>query len=451
MSLKSLFAPKDMTTGKPMKRIAQFALPMIIGNIAQQLYSTVDSIVVGKYVGDNALAAVGSSGPIYNLLLVLFIGISTGAGITVSQYFGAKKREELSYAIGNCISLIAIASGIIMLVGPLVSTPLLRLLGTPESIIEWCSNYLRILLFGVAGCGFYNILSGVLRGLGDSMSALLYLLVATVINIGLDVYFVAGLGMGVPGVALATVIAQSVSAVLCVLKLMKLKEVFDLKPHYIKINPAFASQIIRLGLPSGLTQAIMSMAMIVVQSLTNSFGEMFIAANVIIMRVDGFAMMPNFSFGNAMTTFAGQNIGARKLDRVKQGAKEGTILGLSVSTVITLVLVLFGDKLMMLFTETPELLALSFRNLRILAVGYIAMAVTQCLSGTMRGAGDTMSPMWISMITTFVVRIPIAYGLAWLTGRSECIQISLVCSWIIGSIITTLVYRKGAWKNKALD
>lgn len=451
MSLKSLFAPKDMTTGKPMKRIAQFALPMIIGNIAQQLYSTVDSIVVGKYVGDNALAAVGSSGPIYNLLLVLFIGISTGAGITVSQYFGAKKREELSYAIGNCISLIAIASGIIMLVGPLVSTPLLRLLGTPESIIEWCSNYLRILLLGVAGCGFYNILSGVLRGLGDSMSALLYLLVATVINIGLDVYFVAGLGMGVPGVALATVIAQSVSAVLCVLKLMKLKEVFDLKPHYIKINPTFASQIIRLGLPSGLTQAIMSMAMIVVQSLTNSFGEMFIAANVIIMRVDGFAMMPNFSFGNAMTTFAGQNIGARKLDRVKQGAKEGTILGLSVSTVITLILVLFGDKLMMLFTETPELLALSFRNLRILAVGYIAMAVTQCLSGTMRGAGDTMSPMWISMITTFVVRIPIAYGLAWLTGRSECIQISLVCSWIIGSIITTLVYRKGAWKNKALD
>ena len=182
MSLKSLFAPKDMTTGKPMKRIAQFALPMIIGNIAQQLYSTVDSIVVGKYVGDNALAAVGSSGPIYNLLLVLFIGISTGAGITVSQYFGAKKREELSYAIGNCISLIAIASGIIMLVGPLVSTPLLRLLGTPESIIEWCSNYLRILLFGVAGCGFYNILSGVLRGLGDSMSALLYLLVATVLR-----------------------------------------------------------------------------------------------------------------------------------------------------------------------------------------------------------------------------------------------------------------------------
>jgi len=451
MSIKSLFAPKDMTTGKPMKRIAQFALPMLIGNIAQQLYSTVDSIVVGKYVGDNALAAVGSSGPVYNLLLVLFIGISTGAGIMVSQYFGAKKREELSYSIGNCISLIAVASVIIMVVGPLISTPMLKFLGTPESIIDWCSEYLRILLFGVAGCGFYNILSGVLRGLGDSMSALLYLLVATAINIGLDIYFVANLNMGVPGVAWATIIAQGISAVLCLLKLYRLKAVFDLRPKYLKFNKTFAMQTIRLGLPSGLTQAIMSMAMIVVQSLTNSFGEMFIAANVIIMRVDGFAMMPNFSFGNAMTTFSGQNIGAKKLDRVKQGAKEGTILALCVSTAITLVLVLFGDKLMMLFTETPELLALSFRNLRILAVGYIAMAVTQCLSGTMRGAGDTMSPMWISIITTFVVRIPIAYGLAWLTGRSECIQISLVCSWVIGSIITALVYRKGAWKNRALN
>jgi len=235
------------------------------------------------------------------------------------------------------------------------------------------------------------------------------------------------------------------------LYMYRLKAVFDLRPKYLKFNKTFAMQTIRLGLPSGLTQAIMSMAMIVVQSLTNSFGEMFIAANVIIMRVDGFAMMPNFSFGNAMTTFSGQNIGAKKLDRVKQGAKEGTILALCVSTAITLVLVLFGDKLMMLFTETPELLALSFRNLRILAVGYIAMAVTQCLSGTMRGAGDTMSPMWISIITTFVVRIPIAYGLAWLTGRSECIQISLVCSWVIGSIITALVYRKGAWKNRALN
>ncbi|WP_246597519.1 MATE family efflux transporter [Faecalicatena faecalis] len=456
--MKKLFAPVDMTEGSPGKRIVAFTIPMLIGNIAQQLYNTVDSIIVGRFVGDNALAAVGSAGPILNLLLVLFVGISVGVGIMVSQYFGAKQREELSKTIGCCITLTIITTILVMAITPFVTMPLLRLLNTPDTIIGWCNSYLMILFMGIIGCAFYNILGGILRGHGDSVSALLYLLVATVINIVLDYIFVAKFGLGVAGVALATVIAQMVSAVLSFLKLCRMKDVFDMRKKYLVPEKKYMWDLIRLGLPSGVTQAIFSLSMIVVQSLTNSFGEMFIAANVIVMRVDGFAMMPAFSFGTAMTTYAGQNVGARKMDRVIKGAKQGTGIAVATSTVITILILLFGKYLMAIFTSTPELVDLSFTMMKILAVGYIAMEVTQCLSGVMRGAGDTVTPMWISMVTTVVIRVPLAYGLAYLTrspknpnGNSACIFISLLISWVLGAGITFLCYRAGRWKKKALD
>lgn len=456
--LAKLFSPIDMTKGNPGKQIIAFSIPMLIGNIAQQLYNTADSVIVGKFVGDNALAAVGSAGPILNLLLVFFVGISVGAGIMVSQYFGAREREDLSGTIGSSITLTAVSSLFIMIAGPLVTRPLLELLGTPASILDWCASYLNIVFVGILGMAYYNILSGILRGLGDSVSALVYLLVATVVNIVLDIVFVAKFDMGVAGVALATVIAQTLSAVLCFLKLLRMKEVYDFKKKYLIPHKKYTIMTIRLGLPSGLTQAIFSMAMIVVQSLTNSFGELFIAANVIVMRVDGFAMMPNFSFGTAMTTFAGQNVGAKEYARVEQGAKEGTIIVSVVSAVITVAILFFGRPLMHIFTETEELVEMSMRMMKILAAGYVAMAVTQSLSGVMRGAGDTMTPMWISIITTVAIRVPVAYGLAYLTrssiypgGRSESVFVSLLISWVLGAVITFLCYRKGSWKNKAIE
>lgn len=456
MKLKQLFAPSDMTTGQPWKKIAIFTIPMIIGNIAQQLYSTVDSIVVGRYVGDNALAAVGSAGPIFNLLLVLFMGISVGASIMVAQYFGAKDKESLSKAIGNCITLTGIASIIIMVVGALTIRPLLVLLKTPDSIIDWCYSYLMIQLLGIAGVAYYNILCGVLRGLGDSLSALIYLLVTTVLNIILDLVFVTKLNMGVAGAALATIIAQAVSAVLCLRKLFNMKDVFHLGIHHLKPTKLHAGKMIKLGLPSGLTQAIFSMAMIVVQSLTNSFGEMVIAASVIIMRVDGFAMMPNFSFGTAMTTYSGQNIGAKRIDRIEKGAKQGTFIAAGTSAFITMLLLIFGKYLMAIFTTTTELVNLSANMMKILAVGYIAMAITQSLSGIIRGAGDTLTPMWISFVTTIIIRIPLAYGIAYFTkspelpnGSYKCLYISLLTSWVLGAIITTIFYIKGSWKKKS--
>ena len=453
---KKLFRATDMTVGAPWKQIVMFTLPMLIGNIAQQLYSTVDSIVVGKYVGDNALSAVGSSAPILNLLLVLFVGISMGAGILVAQYFGAKQREELSYTIGNCVTLTGIASAIIMVLAVIVTRPLLVLLKTPESILDWCHGYLLILLVGCVGSAYYNILGGILRGLGDAFSSLVYLLVATVINIALDLLFVAVFDMGVAGVAWATIIAQAVSALLCYRRLTKMMEHFDMGMKYMKLNRKYSMGVIRLGVPSGLTQAIMSLAMITVQSLTNSFGEMFIAANVIVMRVDGFAMLPNFSFGTAMTTYAGQNVGAGKKDRVIQGAKQGTLVAVATSTVMTGLILLFGKQLMGIFTDTTELVELSRNMMGIIAAGYIAMAVTQSLSGVMRGAGDTLTPMWISLFTTVGVRVPLAYLLVHLSktpelpkGDQKFVFVSLLCSWLLGALVTTVFYLKGKWKKIA--
>lgn len=457
--LKSLFGAQDMTKGSPVSNLIQFSVPLLIGNMAQQLYSTVDSIVVGRYVGDQALAAVGASGPILNLLLVLFMGISMGASVMSSQYFGAKERDKLSATVGTTITATFLSSIIIMVVGPLVTPPIMKNLGTPPDIYDMSCSYLIIMFVGIMGCGYYNIISGVLRGLGDSIMPLIFLIVACVLNIGLDVLFVAVFRWGVAGVAIATVIAQAVSGVLCLIQLMRMKKVLDVNIHTLRPKALFVKQLVRLGLPSGLTQAIFSMAMIIVQTLTNSFGTAFIAANTVVMRVDGFAMMPNFTFGTAMTTYTGQNIGAKRLDRVEKGVKSGMKMGMIVSVTLVLLILIFGRSLMGLFTTTPAVIDLGMRMLRILAVGYVAMGVTQILAGVMRGAGDTMTPMWISVITTVVVRVPIAYGLELLTrpaggvmgsGPPDPLFLSLLISWVAGALLTIVAYRMGRWKKKTI-
>lgn len=451
--IKKYFGPIDMLTGEPWEKILAFSVPMLIGNVVQQLYNTVDSIVVGKFVGDNALAAVGSAGPILNLLIALFVGVSMGSSIVVSQYLGAKKREELSYSIGNSIFLTMAVTVIVMVLALLLVKPLLLLLNTPASIMEWSAEYLRILFIGAAGMSFYNIMSGVLRGLGDSVSALIYLIIACILNIFLDLAFVIFFHMGVAGVAWATIIAQGISAMLCVWKLFRMTDMFDLKGGYMKPKKEYLSKIVQLGVPSGITQAIFSMAMLLVQSLVNGYGEQFIAANVIVMRVDGFAMLPNFSFGTAMTTYTGQNFGARKYDRIETGARQGTIMAVISAATITALILIFGRGLMSIFTNTDTLVETSMRMMRILSVGYVAMGIVQSLSGVMRGAGDTITPMWISVIMTVGLRLPIAYGLAYLTrsadypkGRPESVFISLLIAWLLGALLNYICYRRSKKK-----
>ena len=455
--IAQFFSPRDMTTGSTSSAIIQFTIPLLIGNIAQQLYSTVDSIVVGQYVGDNALAAVGASGPVTNLLLVLFVGISTGAGIMVSQFFGARDKQMLSKTIGNTLVMTLLAGIAMMLMGVFLSRPFLELLDTPAEILDMAATYLRIIFIGIIGFAFYNILSGILRGLGDSFMPLVFLLVCCGLNIILDLLFVAGLKMGVAGVAWATILSWAVSAVLCFIKIIRMKDELALTKESLKLDGHLCRDLILLGLPSGATQAIFSLSMVVVQSLTNSMGTDVIACNVIIMRVDGFAMMPNFSFGMAMTTFVGQNVGANRMDRVEEGTKNGLKMGVGTAVVLVLCLVFFGKYLIEMFTRTEHLIELSINMLRVLAVGYVAMAVTQILSGVMRGAGDTVSPMWISLVTTVAIRVPLAYLFAFLTrnearphGEPIALFLSMLISWLGGALITFLVYRRGKWKAKSV-
>ena len=457
MRLKDMFSAKDMTLGSPWKRILEFSVPMILGNFAQQLYNTADSIIVGHYEGDNALAAVGSATPILNLLLALFVGISTGAGIVVSQSYGARDREGLTKSIGSCIVLSLIASVVIMVVGPLITMPLLSLLGTPTSIIHSCADYLSIYFWGIIGFFFYNMLSGVLRGLGDSVSALLFLLVAAALNVGLDILFVAKFDMGVAGVSLATVISQGISAVLCYFKLIRMREHFDLGLKTMKLNPPMAKRILRIGVPSGITQAIMATAGMVVLNLTNAMGETVIACNVIVMRVDGFAMLPNLSFGQAMSVYTGQNVGAGKYDRVTKGVRQGAVIALAFAAAITLILLFFSPILFSFFTDTQSLIDLATQMIRVMAVGYLCVAVSQVLGGVMRGAGDTVTPMWISIIQMIVIRVPLAYLLAHLTRTEElphgspiALFGSLMISWTLGMVISIIIFSMGKWKKKMM-
>ena len=454
--LSNMFAAKDMTQGTPWKQIALFDAPLLAGNIAQQFYNTADSLIVGRYVGDNALAAVGGSGPIINLLIVLFVGIATGAGIMVAQYFGARRYEDLSHAVGTCLTLTFISSLIMTALGILISEPLLRIMDTPPEIFDMCLAYLRIIFAGIIGSAFYNILAGILRGLGDSFSALKFLLLATVLNVFLDLLFVTKFNMAVEGVAIATIMAQFISAVMSLRKLLSLKDIIHMEKRHFALSPQYVKRLVSLGMPSGLAQAVMSCSSLVVQSLTNSFGAAFVACNTIVMRVDSFVMMPNFTFGNSMTTYTGQNIGAGKIERVEEGIRSGLKMAVSTACFLVLCILLFGRLLISFFTDTPYIIDMSVTMLRIIAFGYIAFAVTQCLSGVMRGAGDATTPMWISFFTTIVIRVPLAYLLAYLTrsaenpnGMPESVFISLLCSWIMGAVINAVAFKKGRWRKKA--
>lgn len=455
--LSALFSSSDMTVGNPMTCLLRFSIPLLIGNLAQQLYSTVDSIVVGQYVGDKALSAIGTTLPIINLLLVLFIAISTGTSIMVAQYFGAREKRLLSHSVGNAITLILLSSVIIMVIGIPLSSPLLELTNTPVETFDMAHSYLVIILAGVFFSGLYNILSGVLRGLGNSVYPLFVLLIASVLNIFLDIWFVAGLEMGVGGAALATIISQAVSAVLCLFKLVRMKDTLVIDKSTLTPNRDLISQLMRLGLPAGITQVIFSMSMVFVQSLTNSMGYKVVTCTTAVMRIDGFAMMPNFTFGMAIATFVGQNIGANKLDRIEQGRKDVLKISLTTSLVLVTLLLLFGENLIRLFTSTEEIINLGVRQIRILAFGYVAMAISQVFAGIMRGAGDTMPSMWISMVTTVCVRVPVAYLWAYFTkspkypaGSPDALFFSLLISWVTGAVLNYLWYRRGTWKEKSL-
>ena len=453
--LREMFSPKNMSEGTPWKRIGAFAIPLILGNFAQQLYNTVDTIVVGNSKwGYTALASVGSAFPILNLMLALFVGIATGAGIMVAQFFGARNKEGLGKTIANCTILTICASGLIMIVGPLIVKPLLNAVNTLPELYENCRIYLTISFIGIFGFFSYNIFSGILRGMGDSFSALGYLLVTTVLNIIGDLLLVNPLG--VAGVALATIIAQIISGILCIRKVLSLKQYFTLTKKEMKPDMKYIKRIVSLGIPSGLTMALNSVSGLIVQRLINSFGDsLFIAANSLTIRVDGYAMMPTMSFGMAMSTYTGQNIGAGRMDRVKLGLKQCIIMALMVASVMTPAVLLLGPKLLRVFTPEQALNDMTMGLIYIICPIYAINSIAQPMMGVVRGAGDTVSPMWIGICTNILLRLATAYGFvalarnlgASLWTQERMVFLSMVTGMVVSAIAIFFVYKFGRWKK----
>lgn len=455
--IKALFGAQDMTTGSPLGCLVNFSVPLLIGNLAQLLYGTVDSIVVGKVLGDDALAAVGCSGPIQNLFFVLFMTIASGAGIMVAQYFGAKDGKKLSYTIGNSITLIFVASVILMAVGTPLTGSLLRLTQTPVEMFDLAKEYLEIIFLGVLGIGFYNILSGILRGMGEAVFPLIVLLGTCALNIVLDIWFVAGLEMGVAGAAWATIISQVLSAVVCLVKVLRLRGLVELKLNMLKPDKAIMLTLLKLGIPAGITQGIISLSFVFVQSFINKMGYLVAACCTAVMRVDSFAMIPNQTFSVSASTYTGQNIGAGEMERVRRGGRTVLLMSLVVSFVMVTLILIFGGAMLRLFTDTDSVVRMGVRMMRILAAGYLASAVTQALGGVMRGAGDTMATMWMTVSTMVVIRIPLTYVLTltsataeWPNGNPDVIFVTMLVVFLLNAIITSIYYRTGRWTSKAI-
>ena len=411
---KKLFEPVDMTQGDPVRQIVKFMIPMLIGNVFQQLYNTVDSIVVGKYIGDNALAAVGSASPILNLLLVLFMGISVGAGIMVSQYFGAKQRGSLSHAIGTSITMMIAASLIMMAIAPLVSMPLLRLLNTPAEIIDWCDGYLRTIFLGVAGCALYNIFGGILRGLGDSMSALIYLVIATILNIFLDIYFVANLSLGVPGVALATVLSNVVSSAMLFVYLVRDKGLLRVVPSDLKINSGLCREIVRIGLPAGLQGVLFSVSNILVQSAINSLGADVMAGSAAAFNIEICAFFMMNAYTQTLTTFIGQNYGAGKPERCL--------------------------RITRICNPEPEVIEAGLIRMRMILYFEPLDVLMEEIPGAMRGYGRSLPPAVVSLIGVVGTRI-LWVNLVFPMFRTFRALVTVYpITWVITDIALLIVY-----------
>jgi putative MATE family efflux protein len=454
---KALFGAQDMTVGNPFMCLLKFSVPLLIGNIAQMLYSTVDAIIVGKYIGDAALSAVGVSMPIQNLFLVFFIAIGSAVTVMVAQYFGAKEYEHLGGTIGNSITLIAVLSVLITAIATPLTGSLLRLVNTPAETFKMAETYLMILFLGAAGNGFYNVLSGILRGLGESVFPLLILLLTVILNTILDIWFVAGLDMGIAGAAWATIISQAISAVICLIKITRIRSIVKIKPKMLVLKRNIVSHIVRLGVPTGLSMGIMFLSSMLVQSLVNSMGFLVTTTITALMRIDGFAVLPSQTFSMSASTFTGQNTGAGKMERVRQGTRTVFFMCFVFTVVMVAAMLLFGRSMFGLFTDTPEVIDMGMGFIYIMAFAYIAMVFNNVFSGVMRGAGDSMGPMWISIGVNVVLRVPLAYIIAHFTrsqaypaGDPNSIFWSLFAAMIVGAVITIIYYRKGNWRSKSI-
>ena len=438
----------DMIGGGIFRSIFWFSVPLLIGNFFQQLYNTVDSYVVGNYVSTSALAAVGASTPVINMLVGFFMGLSAGAGVVISQYFGAQKGHEMSRAVHASMALTALLSVIFTALGLTFTRPLLQAIGVPEDVLPHSSLYLMIYFTGIAFSLFYNMGAGVLRAVGDSTHPLIYLAVACMVNVVLDFLFVCGFHMGIAGAAIATVIAQGVSCVMVMGKLMRAKADYRVELRRIRFHKKMIRRIISFGFPAALQQSITSFSNVVVQSYINHFGTAAMAGYSATVRIDGFTQLPLQSFNMAITTFVGQNIGAKKYDRVKKGVFAAWLMSSGVILVCSICIFSAAPFLISIFTKDAEVIAIGSGMERIFSACYLVLPVVQILNGALRGAGLSKIPMYF-MLGSFVVLRQIYLMIAVpMTNDVNVVMAGWPITWIACAIGMAVYYFKTDWLKK---
>ena len=438
-------ANNRMTEGPIGSQLVRFALPLFIGNLFQQLYNTADALIVGNLIGSEALAAVSATGTLVFLLVSFFAGIAAGAGVVVSRYYGAREPEKVQRAIHTVLAFDLTSGAILTVLGTTLTPWLLRLMGTPEDVMARSVLYIRIFFAGSLGLVLYNSCRGVMQALGDSRHPLYYLIFSSVLNVVLDVLFIAVFRMDVDGAALATILSQFVSVFLCLRRLMRGEEETRVSLRRIGYDWEMIKLIVRYGLPSGLQNSVIALANVVVQANINAFGTMAVAGNGAYAKIEGFAFLPITAFTIALTTFVGQNLGAREYERAQKGARFGVVSAVLLAELIGVLIYWGAPWLIYAFTQEPEAIAYGVLKARTCALFYCLLAASHGLSAVLRGAGKAVIPM-ISMLAFWcVVRVTILHFAVPIYQSIAVVNWVYPITWALSTVFLCVYYIKADW------
>ena len=434
-----------MTEGGIFKNLLFFAAPLILGNLLQQMYNAVDSIIVGNYVGSNALAAVGAGASLIYLLIAFSLGASVGAGVIVSQYLGAKEKEGVHKAVHTAMTISIILGLILTAGGILFSRKLLVMMNTPAEILDDAACYLRIYSYGLIFNVVYNMAAGILNAAGNSRRSLMYLAAAAVVNIFMDLLLIAGLKIGVAGAAIATNFSQAISCILALWFLFRVPADYRISLKSLRIHKAMALRIIQIGLPTGIQNMVISFSNILIQASINQYGATAVAGFSAYLKIDGFNILPVLSFSMAITTFIGQNYGAGKYDRMKKGMWVTLLMGIVYTVLTGILLLTFSGQIMRLFSEDVGVIAYGQTAMRYFCPFYWILAILHSLAGTVRGTGKSIPPMVVLLVSLCLFRIVwIQLVLPYYTSI-EGIFILYPVSWLVGAVLMILYTWKGKW------
>lgn len=434
-----------LTEGTIWKKILAFAFPLFLGNLFQQLYNTADSLIVGNFISSDALAAVSSSGSLIFLLVGFFNGISVGAGVVIARFYGAREADKVERAVHTTVAFGIVAGLLLMFIGILFTPTILQWMGTPSDVLPASITYFRIYFLGSLAFVLYNIFVGILQSVGDSKHPLYYLILSSVVNIVLDLLFVAVLGFGVGAAALATVISQFISAILCFFRLLRSDEEYRIRLRSIRFDRYMLGQIIRNGLPSGMQNSIIAFANVVVQSNINSFGKMAVAGCGAYSKIEGFGFLPINCFAMALTTFISQNLGARQYDRAKKGARFGILCSISMAEIIGIVIYVFSPLLIAAFNNDPEVVQFGVRQAHTVTLFYCLLAYSHCLAAIFRGAGRSTVPMIVMMVCWCIIRVTYITVILHFVPVITTIFWAYPLTWSLSTVIFTLYYFKSDW------